>query len=220
LDDAVALAARVAAHDTLRFTGVQAYDGSVQAIADYRARGRDADARLAHLAAVCQAMRAAGLAPGIVSGGGTGTHDLDRARGLFTEIQAGSYVVMDRIYNACDLRDNGGATFETSLFVRTSVISRSHPGFVTTDAGLKAFSTGSGDPVIARGAPDGATYGFMGDEHGRITFAKADDHLALGAGVECIAPHCDPTISLYDAYHVVQGDTLVDVWPVDARGHW
>jgi D-serine deaminase-like pyridoxal phosphate-dependent protein len=60
----------------------------------------------------------------------------------------------------------------------------------------------------------------MGDEHGRITFAKESDALALGAGVECIVPHCDPTISLYDAYHVVRGDTLVDIWPVDGRGHW
>jgi D-serine deaminase-like pyridoxal phosphate-dependent protein len=220
LDDAVALAQRVASHDTLRFDGVQAYDGSVQAIADYAERGRNADERMAHLKAVTEVMAAAGLAPKIVSGGGTGTHDLDRARGLFTEIQAGSYVVMDAIYNACDLRGTGALTFETSLFIRASVISRSHPGFVTTDAGLKAFATGSGNPVIARGAPEGAEYRFMGDEHGRITFASAGDNLPLGAGIECIVPHCDPTISLYDAYHVVRGDTLVDIWPVDGRGHW
>ena len=220
LQDAVALAQRVAGHRSLRFAGVQAYDGSVQAITDYEARKHDADARMAHLKAVCDAMTTVGLAPAIVSGGGTGTHDLDRTRGLFTEIQAGSYVVMDAIYNACDLRGAGAITFETSLFVRTSVISASHPGFVTTDAGLKAFATGSGDPVIASGAPAAATYSFMGDEHGRISFATADDHLALGTGVECIVPHCDPTIGLYDVYHVVQGDTLVDIWPVDGRGHW
>jgi D-serine deaminase-like pyridoxal phosphate-dependent protein len=220
LDAAVALAGRIAGHRTLRFAGVQAYDGSVQAITDYGQRKRNADARMAHLKAVCEAMTAAGLAPGIVSGGGTGTHDLDRARGLFTEIQAGSYVVMDAIYNACDLRGAGAVTFETSLFVRTTVISASHPGFVTTDAGLKAFATGSGNPIIADGAPDGATYSFMGDEHGRITFADAGGRLVLGTGIECIVPHCDPTIGLYDAYHVVQGDTLVDIWPVDGRGHW
>ena len=220
LDDAVALARRVASCRSLRFAGVQAYDGSVQAIADYGERGRKADERMAHLKAVCAALAAAGLAPGIVSGGGTGSHDLDRARGVFTEIQAGSYVVMDRIYNACDLRGEGQGTFGTSLFVRATVISTSHAGFVTTDAGLKAFATGSGDPVIASGAPPGATYTFMGDEHGRITLAKESDALALGASVECIVPHCDPTISLYDAYHVVQGDTLVDIWPVDGRGHW
>ena len=220
VDDAVALAQLVAGHPSLRFAGVQAYDGSVQAIVDYDERKRDADARMAHLKSICDGMTAAGHKPEIVSGGGTGTHDLDRTRGLFTELQAGSYVVMDAIYNACDLRGSGTVTFETSLYVRACVISRSHPGFVTTDAGLKAFATGSGDPVIATGAPDGAAYSFMGDEHGRITFADPGDALALGSCVECIVPHCDPTISLYDAYHVVRGDTLVDIWPVDGRGHW
>jgi len=220
LDDAVDLAKRVDSHASLRFAGVQAYDGSVQSIADYASRGQSADARMAHLKDVCAALSETGLKPEIVSGGGTGTHDLDRARGLFTEIQAGSYVVMDRIYNACDLRGEGEGTFGTSLYVRASVISRSHAGFATTDAGLKAFATGAGDPVIASGAPDGATYKFMGDEHGRITFAKEGESLPLGTGIECIVPHCDPTISLYDAYHVVRGDTLVDIWPVDGRGHW
>lgn len=219
-DETVALARQIASQPSLHFAGLQAYDGSVQAIADYDERARDADERMAHLGAVCKALANENLTPGIVSGGGTGTHDLDRARGLFTEIQAGSYIVMDAIYNACDLRGSDKRTFETSLFVRASVISRSHPGFVTTDAGLKAFATGSGDPVIASGAPAGASYSFMGDEHGRITFADPGETLPLGQGVECIAPHCDPTISLYDAYHVVQGDTLVDVWPIDGRGHW
>lgn len=220
LDDAVALAKRIAGHPSLGFKGLQAYDGSAQATTDYHARRQEADDRMAHLKAVCDALADIGMAPAIVSGGGTGTHDLDRARGVFTEIQAGSYIVMDTIYNACDLRGGGVGTFETSVFVRTSVISRSHPGYVTTDAGLKAFSVGFGDPVIASGAPDGATYSFMGDEHGRITFANGADALGLGAAVECIAPHCDPTISLYDAYHVVEGDTLVDIWPIDGRGHW
>ncbi|MEM7124290.1 MAG: DSD1 family PLP-dependent enzyme [Pseudomonadota bacterium] len=220
LDDAVDLAKRIAGHASLRFKGLQAYDGSAQATTDYHARRQEADDRMAHLQAVCASLVGIGLTPEIVSGGGTGTHDLDSARGVFTEIQAGSYIVMDTIYNACDLRGGGTGTFETSVFVRTSVISRSHPGFVTTDAGLKAFSVGFGDPVIACGAPQGATYSFMGDEHGRITFANGADALGLGAAVECIAPHCDPTISLYDAYHVVDGDTLVDIWPIDGRGHW
>ena len=111
-----------------------------------------------------------------------------------------------------------GAQRDSSL--GTTVISAAKTGYVTTDAGLKAFSTGSGDPVIASGGPQGATYAFMGDEHGRITFAKKGQGMALGDQVECITPHCDPTIALYDCYHVVRGDTLVDIWPVDCRGHW
>jgi 3-hydroxy-D-aspartate aldolase len=217
---AINLIDHVTASSNLRFGGVQAYDGGVQAITNFTERRTALASDLEPLRQVLAELERRGTPVIIVSGGGTGTHDLDRIGGMFTEIQAGSYVVMDRIYNACDLHGTGKTVFKTSLYVRTTVISTAKKGYVTTDAGLKAFSTGSGDPAIATGAPTGATYTFMGDEHGRITFAKDGHGMALGDQVECIVPHCDPTISLYDCYHVVEGDTLVDVWPIDARGHW
>jgi D-serine deaminase-like pyridoxal phosphate-dependent protein len=89
---------------------------------------------------------------------------------------------------------------------------------VTTDAGLKRFATDGPKPRIARGAPDGAVYGFSGDEHGCIVFSDPVQTLPIGAAVECVVPHCDPTVNLYDHFHCVRGDTLVDLWPVDARG--
>lgn len=217
---AIDLIDRIIACPSLRFAGVQAYDGNVQAIQDYEERRQRLSDDLEPLRQVGAELQRRGTPLVILSGGGTGTHDLDGKGGLFTELQVGSYCVMDRIYGACDLDGAGSARFRNALFVRTTVISRAKPGYVTTDAGLKAFSTGSGDPVIASGAPQGATYQFMGDEHGRITFAKTGQGLALGDQVECIPPHCDPTIALYDAYHVVRGDTLVDIWPIDCRGHW
>ena len=217
---AIDLIDRVIASPHLRFAGVQAYDGSVQATPGYEERRAKLDAHLENLRQVAAELQRRGTPLIIVSGGGTGTHDLDARGGIFTELQVGSYCVMDRIYNGCDLDGSGSARFRTALFVRTTVISAAKTGYVTTDAGLKAFSTGSGDPVIASGGPQGATYAFMGDEHGRITFAKKGQGMALGDQVECITPHCDPTIALYDCYHVVRGDTLVDIWPVDCRGHW
>ena len=57
-----------------------------------------------------------------------------------------------------------------------------------------------------------------GDEHGRVVFANGEDRLPVGAAVELVTPHCDPTVNLHDWYHVVRGDTLVDIWPIDARG--
>src|SRR3546814_6851224 len=90
-----------------------------------------------------------------------------------------------------------------------------------TYAGLKAFATDApAPPRIARGAPEGSTYGFAGDEHGRVFYPDggAGARLAIGDAVECVTPHCDPPVNLYDHYHVVRGDTLVDIWPVDARG--
>ncbi|HSA79893.1 MAG TPA: hypothetical protein VLE23_03660, partial [Geminicoccaceae bacterium] len=108
--------------------------------------------------------------------------------------------------------------FAPALFVRTAVISANADDHVTTDAGLKAFATDGPRPQILRGAPAGAEYFFFGDEHGRVELADAPRRLPVGSGLECLTPHCDPTVNLYNVYHVVQGDTLIDIWPIDARG--
>ena len=163
-------------------------------------------------------LRADGLVPSIVTGAGTGSHAIDAGGGLFTELQCGSYVFMDVRYQEVTLRPDEAQPFEPALFVRTSVISANAAGHVTTDAGLKHFATDGPRPVIARGAPAGAEYHFFGDEHGRIELPDAARHLPVGTALECITPHCDPTVNLFDVYHVVHGDTLVDIWPIDARG--
>lgn len=206
-------------HPHLAFGGVQAYAGNLQHIEDYAERKARAAGMMRHLGEVVAALGAVGLQPAIVSGGGTGTHDLDPDFGLFTELQPGSYTVMDAHYNRVHLQAGGNApAFETALFVATSVISANRAGHATTDAGLKRFATDSGPPVVARGAPPGATYRFMGDEYGRVELADPAAGLALGHRIECVSPHCDPTINLYDVYHVVRGDDLVALWPIDARG--
>lgn len=220
VDGAARLASSIAATEGLRFAGLQAYNGAVQATPGFAERGAGLAATYERVATVRDRLVRDSLPPTIVSGGGTGSHALDMGRGLFTEIQVGSYVVMDSIYRSVDLWGVEAASpFEIAMSVAATVISASHEGFVTTDAGLKAFATDGGDPVIVAGAPPGATYTFMGDEHGRVTFARATDRLAPGAVVSCMAPHCDPTINLYDVYHVVRGDTLVALWPI-ARGRW
>ena len=71
---------------------------------------------------------------------------------------------------------------------------------------------------LAAGAPAGATYEFTGDEFGCVVFADGGQGLAPGDVLECIVPHCDPTVNLHDFYHCVRGDTVVDIWPIDARG--
>jgi D-serine deaminase-like pyridoxal phosphate-dependent protein len=86
----------------------------------------------------------------------------------------------------------------------------------TIDAGFKALATDGGPPAVVAGAPEGAAFVFMGDEHGAI-FAP-DRIFHLGDGISLAVPHCDPTVNLYDFYHVVSGDTLIDIWPVTARG--
>jgi D-serine deaminase-like pyridoxal phosphate-dependent protein len=157
-----------------------------------------------------------GLPCPIVSGGGTGTYNIDAEAQVFTELQAGSYIFMDKQYNEVTIANGAPMPFETALFVQTTVISANTAGIATTDAGLKSFATEAGAPLIHAGAPDGATYFFFGDEQGGIFLGNKK--MAPGAVVTCSAPHCDPTVNLYDFYHVVDGDTLVDLWPIEARG--
>jgi D-serine deaminase-like pyridoxal phosphate-dependent protein len=64
----------------------------------------------------------------------------------------------------------------------------------------------------------GSTYDFAGDEHGWITLAAGSEQPKIGDRSEFIVSHCDPTVALYDVYHCVRGNMLVDIWPIDARG--
>jgi D-serine deaminase-like pyridoxal phosphate-dependent protein len=214
----VALARQIDAHPGLSFAGVQFYCGAEQHIEAYPDRLQAIAARTAKLTEAIAALTGAGLAPHIVTGGGTGSHAIDAELGVFTELQVGSYIFMDRQYGDCALREDGPNPFETSLMVDARVISASHPTLVTVDAGLKAFATEAGPPPILAGAPEGSVYRFMGDEQGAIAPPRGLAPPRLGERVTLAAPHCDPTVNLYDAYHVVRGDTLEAIWPVTARG--
>ena len=215
---AVELYRAIAAEPALRYGGVQYYCGSQQHIESYAARETAMQDRAAYLRTVLDALEAAGGKPAIVSGGGTGTHRIDATLGLFTELQVGSYVFMDDQYRACALTaKEGEVPFETSLLIDTRVISVNSPGLVTVDAGIKSMATDAKPPLIAAGTAEGTVYFFMGDEQGALVH-PAGELPALDAIVSLNAPHCDPTVNLYDTYHVVSGNTLVDLWPVSARG--
>ena len=125
---------------------------------------------------------------------------------------------MDHQYGVCALTAERPTPFETALMVDVRVISANHPMLVTVDAGLKAFATEAGAPPILSGAAEGSAYHFMGDEHGAIVPPRGTPAPRLGDRVTLAAPHCDPTVNLYEAYHVVRGDTLEAIWPVSARG--
>jgi D-serine deaminase-like pyridoxal phosphate-dependent protein len=203
---------------SLRYRGVQFYCGIEQHIESFEARRIAVAMRTDYLREVIQALTADGAPPEIVTGGGTGTHEIDAELGVFTELQVGSYVFMDAQYLACGVRDVSGPPYETALFVDTRVVSVNAVGLVTVDGGLKAFASEAGPPVIVAGAPEGSAYVFMGDEHGAIMLPAGSVAPRLGDIVSLRAPHCDPTVNLYDTYHVVSGDTLKALWPVSARG--
>jgi 3-hydroxy-D-aspartate aldolase len=215
---AVALARRIAGSPNLTFAGVQFYCGAQQHIEDFATRRAAIEERTAYLAGIVRDLTDACLAPVIITGGGTGTHVIDAALGLFTELQVGSYVFMDRQYSDCDLTGSGAPAFETSLMIDARVISANHPTLSTVDAGFKAFATEAGPPPILAGVAESSTYRFMGDEQGAVIPPRGLAPPKLGEVVTFAAPHCDPTVNLYEAYHAVKGDTLVAIWPIEARG--
>jgi D-serine deaminase-like pyridoxal phosphate-dependent protein len=192
--------------------------GANQAVVDYDERRRAMRRDLASLARLVERLRAESLAPEVVTGGGTGSHEIDAAEGILNEIQAGTYVFMDVNYLDVVMREDNPHPFSPSLFVRTTVIGAAQPGFVVTDAGAKELDGMHGPlaPRIASGAPPGARYSLVGDDLGRIDFASPADGLAVGEVVEVIPPHCYQTAVMYPVYHCVRGDTLVDIWPLEA----
>jgi 3-hydroxy-D-aspartate aldolase len=216
--DAVALAEAIARSASLTYRGVQFYCGTQQHIEDYAQRRAAIVDRTDYLRTVIAALTDAGYRPGIVTGSGTGTHRIDLELAVFTELQAGSYVFMDKQYLDCDLANAPEPPFETSLAVDARVVSANHAALVTIDAGFKSLSTDGGVAQVQRGAAPETGFMFMGDEHAALIAPDIGTRLRAGDPVSLTVPHCDPTVNLYDFYHVVRGETLVEMWPVSARG--
>ena len=211
---AVTIAKRIASASSLRFSGVQAYWGHLQQVMPFSERTRRVGEQVERLRVVIAALGDAGLPPPIVSGGGTGSHRIDGASGIFTELQPGSFLFLDSCYGAVPLSETGNP-FTPSLFVAAAVVSANKPGRLIVNGGYKAFATDSGKPVAMRGGPTGAVYSFMGDEHGALDFHGSSP--PLGAIIEFLTSHCDPTVNLYSQIYVVRGDEVVDIWQIRSR---
>ena len=216
--DAPALVAQVVAAKGLEFCGLQCYAGQAQHMESPNERRVASLSVLKELGELRDTLAKVGQAPKIISGGGTGTFDIDPDAHVLTELQVGSYIFMDKQYNDVWEKPGDRVPFEASLMVQTTVISANRAGLATTDAGFKSFATDAGLPLLVSGAPEGAAYFFFGDEQGGITYPRDGRHLTVGDVVRCVVPHCDPTVNLYDRYHCVRGDTLEAHWPIEGRG--
>jgi D-serine deaminase-like pyridoxal phosphate-dependent protein len=218
VEAAVALLKEIHSSSKLIFRGVQMYCGIQQHIKDYKERYAAIEERTTYLRSIVAALEENGGPSPIITGSGTGTHHIDAQLGFLTEWQVGSYVFMDRQYAECDLANSKEQAFEYSLFIDARVVSANTRGIATIDAGYKAMATDGGPPVVLSGAPQGSNFIFMGDEHGLIVDPNQKHVWSIGDMVRLAVPHCDPTVNLYDAYHVVSSDTLQEIWPVSARG--
>jgi D-serine deaminase-like pyridoxal phosphate-dependent protein len=199
------------------FAGLQCYDGEAAHTTPFEARGTRTRASLARAIETRRLIEQDGIACPMVTGGSTGTYRFDSEIDGMTELQPGSFVFMDLDYE----RIGGPAgpayhDFKNALTVVTTVVSRP-PGFAIVDGGYKAFSTDR--PFTPRPIGlDNVTYGWAGDEHGRLNLEHATRELKVGDRIEFIPPHCDPTVNLYDCLHALRGDRIEAVWPIAARG--
>jgi D-serine deaminase-like pyridoxal phosphate-dependent protein len=184
----------------LAVRGVMGYEGHLMLVADPVERAQRTAKAMDLLA-----QAHADVGGDILSGGGTGTW---RTNTFVTELQAGSYALMDTTYAAQD-----DVPFEQALTVLATVVSvNSSQGYAVADAGLKAFGMDHGNPSLP-----GAAVWYCSDEH--TIFSMKDGALpAVGDRVRLVPAHIDPTCALHERMWVVDGEDVVDCWPVDMRG--
>lgn len=186
----------------LTVRGVMGYEGHAMAVAGRAERKAAVDAAMAKLAAAHQ-----DVGGDVLSAGGTGSFDLNE---LATEIQAGSYSLLDTHYARL------GLPFRPAFWVWSTVVSVG-AGFAVCDAGLKSLGMDHGNPAI-----EGAKVWFCSDEH--VTFSAGAE--APGGGVQpkvgdrirVWPAHVDPTVAYHEWLHLTDGDDIVDRWAIDLRG--
>ncbi|MBT8239831.1 MAG: alanine racemase [Acidimicrobiia bacterium] len=183
----------------LEVRGVMGYEGHLMMVENRAEREQRVGESMAQL---LQASDAVGGE--VISGGGTGTFDTNT---WCTEIQAGSYTLMDTDYAKLDL------PFRPSLSVVAAVVSVSPKGWIVADAGLKAFGMDHGDPTWG-----GGDVFFCSDEH--ITLVPHDmAQWSVGDRVRLFPAHVDPTVAKHENMWVVDGEKIIDRWQIDLR-HW
>ena len=201
----------------LRFDGLQMYAGNCMHIEGWQARlGQYRETLKAGLATVAEFERA-GIETPIVTGGGTGTWDMEADLGLFTDIQAGSYAFMDVEYR--NIGDRSGpvfSAFEPSLFVLVTAISQPQADRITFDGGYKSMATDTVKPEFAD--LEGVRFYWGGDEHGIVRLDNPSAEVAPGTRLSMLTPHCDPTVNLYDDLVIVRDGAAHEIWPITARG--
>lgn len=206
-DALVPLAATIKSAGRLELLGLQGYEGHV-VVREDRGMRRTMVWQCQEILRVEKArLEKAGYPCRIVSGGGTGTWDIAAECGVLTEVQAGSYVLMDAKYATIDI------PFENALFCCTTLISRRAPDAGVLNAGLKSLTVEYGMPKSADGSFSVIT---LADEHARIT-PKRDWPAKIGDPVLMIPAHIDPALNLHDVVAVHRSGGVADHWLVDGR---
>ncbi len=203
---AVELAKQVVDLRGIRLLGVTGYEGHCSLTPEAGLRAQRQRVAMSFLTATAARLRSEGYPCPIVSAGGTATWNLTAADPNVTEIQAGSYAVMDNFHKPM------AGDFEHAVTVAATVISRP-PDRVIVDAGNKSL----GAPALSTIAGHDNRAMRFDEEHG-IFVARPDEPLRVGDVVELLPGYAPGTVNWYDAFHVVDDDRVVDIWPVIPRG--
>jgi len=207
LAQALEIAEAVDRASNLNLRGLQAYSVVGSHASPDQERTRVSQEVFAHAAETRDAMARKGLSTEMLSGGSTGTWQIDTALPELTELQAGSFVLMDLAYR------RAGLDFRQGITVLATVVSANHENFVSVDAGTKSFSTDRGYGPEAANLP-GSSYRWGGDEFGYVDVDDPAKRPRLGDKLEFIPPHCDPTVNLYTTIYACRGEQVEAVWPL------
>jgi D-serine deaminase-like pyridoxal phosphate-dependent protein len=208
-DQALPLAAAIHELPAVRFRGVQGYEGHCMGMDDPEARDAATLAANGALLDVADALAAAGHVSEVVSAGGTGTYATTGANPHIDEVQAGSYLFMDRFHERLVPGE-----FELALTVLGQVVSR-QGSTVVLDCGRKTVSIELGNPPLV--GHDDATVRVYAEEHCLVDFPGAPP-LDLGDTAEVWHSYAPTGVNLHDVFHVLEGGVVTAIWPVNPRG--
>jgi D-serine deaminase-like pyridoxal phosphate-dependent protein len=212
---ALDLAKQVDSSKNLKLVGIMGYSGTAAHTHGFDERMKKSRADLSGLLETVAAARSAGLPVEIITGGSTGTYNVDSELKGLTELQAGSFVFMDTGYQKIGGKNNPAVfdDFGPALTVLTTVISKRHAGQCTIDAGNKALLKPTDE---VKGRADVKVEN-QGAEYGLLVWKDGDRDYKLGDRVELFPSNLDMSTNVYDRYYVTRGDRVVDVWPIMGR---
>ena len=212
---ALELAKKVDGSKNMKLIGLMGYSGGASHTHGWEERKRKSLEDTAGLLESAGMARKAGLPVEIVTGGSTGTYNIDSEKKGLTELQAGSFVFMDTLYRHIGGKQDPAvySDFGNSLTVMTTVISQRHPHQCTIDAGNKALLKPTDE---VKGRPEVKVEN-QGAEYGILVWKDGDREFKLGERVELYPSNLDMSTNVYDRYYVARGEQIVDVWPIMGR---
>jgi D-serine deaminase-like pyridoxal phosphate-dependent protein len=215
-EPALALARLIESLPHLKFAGLQAYAGQASHICGYTQRRQASGMAMLPALETRALLEKSGIECPMLSGGSTGTYNIDCALQGLTELQPGSYIFMDIDYSLIGGPDGPEfGDFRNALTVLGTVVSKPAKDMALLDAGYKAFATDRPFGPRIKSA-DEIAYEWAGDEHGRLHFSA--NQVQTGDRIEFLTPHCDPTVNLYDRIYCCRGECVEDIWRISARG--